>query len=250
MYTARRMNLPFGLALTVLALGCGHQSAEPPPSTLPARLMSAEPGCLDTLRMWRVPFVVPVGRVRGIANPVEITGPIGEVRLVPRVGRPALMDCELARALAESGPLFRRLGITGLSFSEGYDYRVRRGSRELSAHAFGLAIDVHAIETRTGRWEVADSFAKDPERWHALTDAGEPPPLRACIGRPATPQGRLLRQLACGLRSEPSVRLVLSPDDNHDHHDHLHIETYPADGEPLYAHAPSRPLRQGRRVAR
>jgi hypothetical protein len=239
------------LLFALAAVGCGHQErAGEPQYPAPPRTLTADPGCLEVLRMWRVPFV-PAGRVRGIATPVEITGPIGEVRLVPRVGRPALMDCELARALAEAGPLFRRLNITGLSFSEGYDYRPIRGKRELSAHAFGLAIDVHAIETRTGRWEVAEDFAKDPRRWHTLTTTGEALPVRACVGSPGTPQGRLLRQLACGLRAEPSIRLVLSPDDNYDHRNHLHIETYPTDGGPLYTNAPpSRPLHQGRRLAR
>jgi hypothetical protein len=235
------------LMLSSLALlGCGH---DPPPAPLLGRgvHLGGDPGCLETLRQWGVPFVA-VARTRGIATPVEITGPIGEVRLVPRVGRPALMDCELARALAEAGPLFHRLNITGLSFSEGYDYRVRAGSRELSAHAFGLAIDVHAVETRTGRWEVEQEYAKDPQRWRAASDGDAP--IRACVGNPRSAAGKLLRQLACGLRAQPSVRLVLSPDDNHDHRNHLHIETFPDDGQTLYTSRPGVRLHQGRRVAR
>jgi hypothetical protein len=47
------------------------------------------------------------------------------------------------------------------------------------------------------------------------------------VGDPASPEGRLLRTVACGLRSQSSLRLVLGPDDNYDHRNHLHIEAHP-----------------------
>src|SRR5204863_4237622 len=121
--------------------------------------------------------------VRGIRTPIEVVGPIRGIRLLSRGKRPALMDCALARALTDAAPLFREAGVTGLSFSAAYDYRPRRGSTELSEHAHGLAIDVHAFETTSGRLDVERDFSRA-----GATSAGwgqrSAGPLQACIGVP------------------------------------------------------------------
>jgi hypothetical protein len=92
---------------------------------------SADRSCLQTLRTQGVAYVHRAP-VRGLAAPLEIVGPVGGVRLLARAGRAPIMDCELARALGEAAPIFRQMGITGLSFSGAYDYRKRRGSNRLS----------------------------------------------------------------------------------------------------------------------
>jgi hypothetical protein len=109
------------------------------------------------------------------------------------------MDCALALALADAAPLFRAARVTGLSFSAAYDYRTVRGGTQLSEHAHGLAIDVHAFETTTGRLDVQRDFLRDP--------------------------GRTLHMLTSGLQRHPSFRLILTPDDNQDHYNHFHIES-------------------------
>jgi hypothetical protein len=167
----------------------------------------ADRACLADLAALSVPYV-NARPVRGVQTPVEIVGPIAGVGLVPRAARLPLMDCALARTLAGVVPVFRRQGVIGLVFSGAYDYRNRRGSPQLSAHAHGLAIDVHAVSTRNGR----------------LLDVTEDWPR--------------LRTLATRLRAHPAVRYVITPDDNSDHHDHLHIEAYPG-GQVLSAAAPA-----------
>jgi hypothetical protein len=143
--------------------------------------------------------------VRGIRTPIEVIGPVGGVRLLSRGKRPALMDCALALALADAGPLFRHAGVTGLSFSAAYDYRPIRGGTRLSEHAHGLAIDVHAFETAAGRLDVQRDFSRGPT----------------------------LRRLASGLQRHPRFRLILTPDDNRDHHNHFHIESHAHGGGTL-----------------
>jgi hypothetical protein len=182
----------------------------------------ADRACLADLARRQVSFV-SAGSVRGIRTPIEVTGPIGGVSLLSRGRRAALMDCELARTLAQTAPFMRELGITGLSYSSTYNYRNVRGSSNLSGHAYGLAIDVHAVETTIGHLDVERDYPRDGHRWQR-DRRGSP---AVCVGEPPRREGRLLRTLACGLRSQSSLRLVLGPDDNYDHRNHLHIEAYP-----------------------
>jgi hypothetical protein len=188
------------------------------PAPLPPLATDRNRTCLRALADEGVDFV-EVAPVRGIRTPVEIVGRLGGVRLIPRVARAPLMDCELARTLVEIAPLLRSAGVTGLSFSGAYDYRNIRGSPHLSAHAHGLAIDVHAFETRAGMIDVTAEYPRDRSDWREDTVA-------ACVGRPPTRSGRILRSLACRLRTHPAVRLILTPDDNADHASHFHIESF------------------------
>ena len=207
----------------------------PLPATIPA---GADRACLRVLRSARIPYVT-IGPVPGIRTPVHIIGRIRGIELSPRAGRPAVMDCEMARALTHLAPVFRELGITTLSFSGAYDYRTRRGSQRLSAHAFGLAIDVHHVESGAGRLDVKRDYPRNALRWK--TAEGAPRGLATCLGNPGREEGRILRSLACQLKLHPSVRVLLTPDDNADHRDHLHIETFP--GPPpgdLVSRAPAR----------
>jgi hypothetical protein len=188
--------------------------------------------CLDALRERQIAFVE--WPTKGIRTPVRILGPLGVVRLRshdPRqAGKPALMDCELARALFEASPAFRAIGVRELLYSGTYQYRTRRHSSRLSEHAHGLAIDVHAFVLDTAApepaaagaaFEVERVFERGVGKWAVLPDPSE------CIGRPRTEVGRLLRTLACRLRASSLFREVIIPDDNADHYNHFHLEAYP-----------------------
>jgi hypothetical protein len=215
---------------------------EPRVANFPA---SADRSCIADLEDWQVPFV-PAGPLRGVATPVEITGPFGGIRLIARGGRPPQMDCALARALAETAPLFRDLGISGLSFSGAYNYRNVKGTNRLSGHAHGLAIDVHAFETRIGTIDVLRDYARDGGSWHGSSRRGT---VDVCVGNSGDEKGRLLRTLACRLRDHAAFNLILTPDDNADHHNHLHIEAHPQRSRELLSGTPSTRY-QGRRTRR
>ena len=203
----------------------------------------ADRTCLAGLASWGVPHVT-AGAVKGISTAVEITGPIRGIRLIARGRKTALMDCELARSLAEAAPYMRELGITGLSFSGVYDYRNVRGSSKLSGHAYGLAIDVHALETNLGHLDVERDYPKDPDRWRSAGRSD----VSSCLGHPPGAGGRLLRSLACQLRGHNVFRLIITPDDNSDHRNHLHIEAHPHRPSELYSGSRSQRSYQGRHL--
>jgi len=145
------------------------------------------------------------------------------------------MDCVLARALVEAGGIFEELGITGLAFSAAFDQRTRRGSSEVSAHAYGLAIDVHVIRCAFGEYDVHQRFERGVGLWRGLRK--DPGLLDACVGQPATKEGRVLRLLACRLKLHPAFRVIVTPDDDLDHQDHLHLEA----GSTFYPPPPNEP---------
>jgi hypothetical protein len=228
MRASRRLSpRPVALAVLAASLGpaCAEESAAPPRLELVAR--AGEPPdteCLRDLQAQSVPFLA-APPTRGIRTPVQIVGPVGGVELKPRAGRPPLMDCELARALAEGAPIIRAAGIDQLYFSGAYDYRTRRRSTQMSAHAFGLAIDVHSMAGPAGSFDVKRDFQMGSGRWRGLSlREGD---LAGCVGRPDSAAARRLRQLACRLKHHSAFRVVMTPDDDADHRDHLHLETFP-----------------------
>jgi hypothetical protein len=206
------------------ALGVLACAAHPPEPESPGPETEApDQVCLSWLDEHRLAFVpVEIAEVR---TPIEVRGPLESVALVPRAGRPPRMDCSLARALAEAAPIFDELGVRALYFSGAYDHRYRRDSPRLSQHARGLAIDVHAVATADGLLEVSRDFEPGVGVWRNLVP-GEGA-LEACIGQPRTDRGRALRELACRLKLHSAFRAIATPDDDDDHRDHLHLETFP-----------------------
>jgi hypothetical protein len=218
-------------AVLCAVMGCASEKAAgpryqpmaipPPPAPI---VREPDLQCLRELRAEQVPFLA-AQPTRGIRTPVQITGDIGGLRLTPRAGRPPLMDCELARALVEAAPIFRSTGLSQLFFSGAYDYRTRRDSTQMSAHAFGLAIDVHTLSGTAGVYSVKRHFEAGSGRWKRLSvREGD---LDGCVGRPRSDGARRLRELVCKLRHHSAFRVVLTPDDNADHRDHLHLEAFP-----------------------
>ena len=160
--------------------------------------------CLDDLRHLGVHFR-RVHRRRLIATPVRVRGlRFGELTLKPTYRKPPfVMDCRLARALAESADRLVELGVRQLRFSSIYDYRrVRMHHQELprlSRHALGLAVDVFGVVLSDGsRMMVVDDYwSLDP---------------------------RLLLVEAT-LRQSGLYREILSPSADPDSHgDHIHLE--------------------------
>jgi hypothetical protein len=220
------------LALAVLSaarLACADKGEFAPPAPVPGPAPDAdETGpsktCLAGLRERGVEFTE--WPTKGVRTPIRLVGAnLGPLRLVMRDRRPGgvmpVMDCELARALLEAAPLFQMAGIRDLIFSGMYQYRTRRGSARLSEHAHGLAIDVHQFGTADGRiFDVEHDFEPGVGEWPAADQV-------ACVGLPERPVGRLLRELACGLRVSSAFREIITADDNADHNNHFHIESFP-----------------------
>jgi hypothetical protein len=179
--------------------------------------------CVAYLRSQGI-AVTELDSLKGVRTPVRVDGPVGSLKLSPRGKREAVMDCSLVRGLFEADVIFRAVRIDSLEFSAGYDYRNRRGTDALSAHAHGLAIDVHTLAGPAGKLDVAKDFEKGVGEWKKLRPgAGK---LAACIGDAKTDAGRTLRELVCRLKLHTGFRIIVTPDDNADHRDHLHLEVY------------------------
>ncbi len=188
--------------------------------------------CLERLREQGVRFE-SLPEERGVQTPILLRGPVGGVDFWSSGGA-MVVDCRMALALTHVAPVFASLGVKRARFSGAYVYRTSRKGR-LSLHAYGLAIDVHAVSTDQ-EFSVSKDFARG-------------------LGDGCNDQAPVLNQLACRLRSQGLFRELLTPDYDADHHDHLHLGLAPLPGfvvspSPVLAKAaaPSKPA-SGKRLA-
>lgn len=160
----------------------------------------------------------PASRL-GIANAVELTGPLGGVTWFPAgwmAGQALVIDCSLAVSLDEAGRYLRDLGIDKATFSSAYSRRTVRGTDRPSKHSYGLAIDVSAVSG-----PELGTLRLDQDYEQGLGDQVD------CIGQPLTRGGAVLKAMQCQLARSGLFHLVLSPDYDDAHHDHFHLETKP-----------------------
>ncbi len=154
---------------------------------------------------------------QGIADAVEITGPLGGVLVHADDDHQALViDCSLALSLDEAGKYMRDLGIDKATFASAYSRRNVRGTNHPSKHSYGLAIDISSF---TGPDIGTLSVTRDYEQ--GLGDDVD------CLGHPLTRAGAELKVLQCQLVRSGLFYLVLSPDFDDAHHDHFHLEAKP-----------------------
>lgn len=151
---------------------------------------------------------------RGIAIPVEVTGPLGGVAY--RYHEALVLDCSLVVSLDEAGRYLRDLGFETVVVASGHSRRNVRGTNRPSKHSFGLAVDVPALEG-----SQLGSLRIDRDYEQGLGDDVD------CVGAPLTAGGELLKIAQCQLVRSGLFYLVLSPDYDDAHHDHFHLEARP-----------------------
>jgi hypothetical protein len=186
------------LAGTILALaGCG---GTPNPSLLSGRACLAR---LDAQEVSYRPVDAP-------SSSCQVDTAVRVSRVEARLNRPAVMSCALASRLDD----FERAVVQPLAKAElgqrvvridqmgAFSCRRVNGSLRLSQHATGLAIDI-------GGFRLSDGTTVSVEH-----DWNEPGPKRLFL--------RHLARQACGYFS-----VVLTPDSNADHHNHLHLDIGP-----------------------
>lgn len=190
--------LAAAFAGTVVALaGCG---GTPSPSLLSGRACLAR---LDAQEVSYRPVDAP-------PSSCQVDTPVRVSRVEARLNRPAVMSCALASRLddferAVVQPLAKaELGQRVVRIDQMGSFSCRRvnGSLRLSQHATGLAIDI-------GGFRLSDGTTVSVEH-----DWNEPGPKRLFL--------RHLARQACGYFS-----VVLTPDSNADHHNHLHLDIGP-----------------------
>lgn len=144
-----------------------------------------------------------------IAAPIELTNDVvGTVKYTSKWRRPPhVLDCHLARALAEVGPELYALGVREVRWGSIFRWsNVRTGGRELpflSRHALGLAMDIVEFIDENGR-------VANVQQHYMLGD-----PLLLAIENAVNASGKF--------------RIVLTPkNDPKSHDDHFHIEANPS----------------------
>jgi hypothetical protein len=160
--------------------------------------------CLSQLGQRGVPFHSLEHEI-GVRTPVVVDGPIAGVRFYGGNG-PLVADCRLVLALDRVAPELVAFGVSAVRFSGAYVYRLSNKGR-VSLHAYGLAIDLHGFTRYGASYEVERDFHKHQD--------GCGPDLPAANG------------FACRLRASGLFHEYLTPDDNADHHDHVHVGVSP-----------------------
>lgn len=166
---------------------------------------AAETACRAALRRLGVEFEegAPVNEPEGcaIAHPIRVTALSEEIALEPE----AVLNCAMAEAAARfvadvaapaAAASFRE-DLETVRHASSYVCRPRNGSRRLSEHAFGNALDLAGFELSDGRVVEVGSAADLPERTFLTR----------------------LRKAACG-----RFRTVLGPGSDADHADHFHFD--------------------------
>lgn len=139
----------------------------------------------------------------GMETPVEVFGPIAGIRYTTLGATSVVADCRLILALDWIGPSLRQLGVTEVRHSGAYVYRPQKNGRP-SLHALGLAIDVHELRHSGGEAVVQHHFAR------GLRDACDP-------------EAPELNQMVCQLNRLGLFQELITPDNNADHSDHIHL---------------------------
>jgi hypothetical protein len=175
-------------------------------------LRSVLPGssdCLTRLADHSVHFR-SVDHELGVKTPIVVDGPIEGVRFYSGSG-PLVADCRLVLALALVAPTLTAYGVSDVRFSGAYVYRLSNKHR-VSLHAYGLAIDLHGFTRLGTHYEVQHDFHKGI----GLTTADDAP---------------IANGFASRLRMSGLFHEYLTPDDNADHHDHVHVGVSPLPDE-------------------
>lgn len=139
-----------------------------------------------------------------VATPIRVPSMyFGGIALEPTFRKgPFVMDCHLARSLAQTAPLLVAIGVSKLRFSSIHSYRRAKtnGKRKksLSRHAYGLAVDVFEFVSTEGKTLVVAEDYQEP----------------------------LLQAIEREGNASQKFRLLLTPgNDPKSHHDHFHFES-------------------------
>jgi hypothetical protein len=200
-----------GIVLLALLAGCAPRVVAPP-SPPPDQAIRLKPPsglqCLEKLAAVGASFEIVAERAS--SNGCQLTNGVSLTRSSVALDKPATLACPLAVALSDfetqvvqpaAQRHFRRK-LARINHFGAYDCRNIRGTRRLSEHAKGLALDIAGFELE-GNIRISIK-----EHW-----------------KNAGPRSRFLEEVAKGACSIFSV--VLTPRSDHEHRDHFHFDIGP-----------------------
>jgi hypothetical protein len=182
------------------------------------------PECLAELARRKIAFT-PAAETPGVDAPVRLASALHGVAFKPIHYAPeeamtadaTVVDCRLALALDDFGEKLAARGVSQIGYISAYRRdptgKVKAGQR----HPAGLAMDVAWIRKGDGATlNVLDDF-------HGRVGSRTCGP-RAAPPSPATEAARQLREILCEAASERLFNVLLTPNYDRAHHNHVHLE--------------------------
>lgn len=186
-----------------------------------ARTASLSPQqCLNELGRRKLGVTRWRGAASGVAVPVRVTGPIGDVRFVTPGGKSpyGILDCRLALALSDLAEVLKRHGVVEVRVDNMYRPRAHLpGKKKPSQHAYGLAIDLTRLKRADGTELVIEQDFQGA--------IGEPVCGAGARSRPElSSHGSALRDLICDVARAELFHHILTPNHDAAHRDHFHLD--------------------------
>jgi hypothetical protein len=162
----------------------------------------------------------------GVTAPMRFTGPINGVLIhtdrieSERASSPyELFDCRLALAMDDFSKLLSAEGISEVVIFSAYrppPKSAHADAEQLKRHAGGLAVDIHRLRRADGSWIKIDSDFHGRIGAKICGVSAAPP-------NPSTPEAKLLRRVVCAAAEQHLFQLVLTPNYDRAHRNHLHL---------------------------
>ena len=147
-----------------------------------------------------------------VDEPVRIYSPINGIDyryISNEEPSPLLVSCNLALALAKLGDLLQLKQAVEVAHIGTYNCRVISGTDTLSEHAFARAIDLGGFELEDGTYMTIYEHWEDG------------------VADPITFEGQWLKDLTDKRYEQMIFNIILTPNYNAAHDDHLHVDLTP-----------------------
>ncbi len=174
--------------------------------------------CRAEAKRRKLPFRRDRRPTRGVATAFRFDGPINGVRFVTGGWSSpyGVVECRLALVLADLTELLAEHHVTRVTLGTVFRPKSMLRSGILSQHGHGLAADVVAFHLADG------TILHIEEDWPP--QAGEPPCGPEARLHIPTREGILLRNLVCAIARGGYFHVILTPNYDAAHHDHLHLD--------------------------
>jgi hypothetical protein len=198
----------------------------------------ASNACLD-YRAAQNPLDRPAdcpGELCDVRDALYLSSPIAGITWRNSAGNAADLygSCPLALALHKLGPILQDMDVAEVTHYGTYNCRQIAGSNcTLSQHGLGLAIDLASFKLRSGDvvsilndWEPAQSIAIEPRADNSCR----------FDYTPRTQKGQWLYDLVYRMCDERVWSILLTPNYNSAHDNHLHVDLTAGYSRPYLGH--------------
>jgi hypothetical protein len=196
-----------------------------------AYLSMSGDACESELKRRKIDYALAPGGAQGVDRPIRLGAALHGVEIHVPGARSTwhtsvheILDCRLALALDDFSVFLAEKGVVEVQHVSMYRKGAHiAGKKTPSQHAYGRAIDVAAFVKRDGtRLDVLKDWGG------AVGDTPCGP--SASSPRVDSPAARELRSLVCEASSRGLFHLILTPDFNQAHENHLHMDIEPRTG--------------------